>query len=111
NYFAFMIMQSATTLTAVSVLIVAGYVAYRRPKATQARFFVSAWSVLLIGSLIFMLKDYGLLPYNTFTVYSVQAASAIEMALLSFALADKINMYKKEKEESREQTLLTLKEN
>jgi len=111
NYLAFMIMQSATTLTAVSVLIVAVYVAYNRPKATQARFFVSAWSVLLVGSLIFMLKDYGLLPYNTFTVYSVQAASAIEMALLSFALADKINVYKKEKEESQEQALLTLKEN
>lgn len=111
DYLAFMIMQSATTLTAVSVLIVAVYVAYNRPKATPARFFVSAWSVLLVGSLIFMLKDYGLLPYNTFTVYSVQTASAIEMALLSFALANKINVYKKEKEESQEQALLTLKEN
>lgn len=111
NYLAFMIMQSATTLTAVSVLVVAIYVAYNRPKATQARFFAWAWSVLLVGSLIFMLKDYGLLPYNMFTVYSVQAASTIEMALLSFALANKINVYKKEKEESQEQALLTLKEN
>src|SRR5690606_22027489 len=77
----------------------------------QARFFVFAWSVLLIGSLIFMLKDYGLLSYNVFTVNSVQIASAIEMALLSFALANKINVYKLEREESREAALLTLREN
>lgn len=111
GYLAFMVMQSVTTLTAVCILVVAVYIAYKRPKATQARFFVFAWSVLLIGSLIFMLKDYGLLSYNVFTVNSVQIASAIEMALLSFALANKINVYKLEREESREAALLTLREN
>ena len=46
---------------------------------------------------IFILKDFDLIPYNTFTVYSLQIGSAIEAILLSFALADKININKKEK--------------
>lgn len=41
----------------------------------------------------------------------MQAASSIEMALLSFALADKINVLTTEKEESRLRELNALKEN
>lgn len=41
----------------------------------------------------------------------MQAASAVEMALLSFALADRINILKKEKEESQAQALRVSQEN
>ena len=41
----------------------------------------------------------------------MQIGSAIETILLSFALADKINVYKKEKEESQQKTVEVLQEN
>jgi signal transduction histidine kinase len=105
----FQIMQIATTLFAFSLIIVSAIVlagGYR-----PARFVLLSWSVLLIGAIIFTLKDNGILPYNTFTSYSMQGASIIEMALLSFALADRINILKREKELSQAEALNAAKEN
>lgn len=76
-----------------------------------AKFFLLAWSILLLGVVVFVLKDFNLLPYNTLTVYSLQIGSALEALLLSFALADKINLYKKEKEVAQELMVHSLKEN
>src|SRR5690606_3494068 len=110
RYSAFTIMQSSTALSSVGVLLISAYVVYKQP-APSSKIFLGAWSILLLGSLIFLFKDYGILPYNMFTVHAVQAASGIEMALLSLALANKINIYKKEKEESQVRELLAIEEN
>ncbi|PJJ83176.1 sensor histidine kinase [Mucilaginibacter auburnensis] len=105
----FQLMQMSTTLFAFSLIIVSAIVlagGYR-----PARFVLLSWSVLLIGAIIFALKDIGVLPYNTFTSNVMQGASVIEMALLSFALADRINIFKREKEASQAQALSIAKEN
>jgi two-component system NtrC family sensor kinase len=65
----------------------------------------------MVGIVIYVLKDYGVLPYNTFTAYSILFGSAAEVTLLSFALADKINIFKQDKERSQEETVNALKEN
>ena len=62
-----------------------------------AKFFLYAWSILLLCVCIYILKDFDIVPYNTFTVYSLQIGSSFEALLLSFALGDKINIAKKEK--------------
>lgn len=62
----------------------------------QTHLFLYAWCIFLLSVLIFVLKDYGILPTNIFTTRSVQIGSVIEALLLSFALADKINTYRKE---------------
>lgn len=103
---AFLCMQFTTGVASLFVL----YVSYRimisgyRP----ARYFVFGWTILLLGSLVFLLKDYGILAYNEFTSNVVQITSVIEMALLSFGLAYSINILKQEKEifQSRELTVL-----
>ncbi|MFD2163240.1 7TM diverse intracellular signaling domain-containing protein [Paradesertivirga mongoliensis] len=107
--FGFQLMQITTSIFAISILVVS-YIVMKngyRP----GRFVFSSWSILLAGAIIFALKDYGVLPYNTFTSYSMQAASIIEMALLSFGLADRINILKKEKEASQAEALAIAKEN
>lgn len=109
NQAAFQVMLSATTLETIVLLIVSIYV--MRRGFEPARYFVAAWSVLLLGSAIFLMKDYGVLAYNFYTSYSVQAASALEMALLSFGLANSINILKKEKEQSQLLALQASKEN
>ena len=76
-----------------------------------AKFFLIAWSVFLIGIFIYVLKDLELLPFNNFTRYTMPIGSAIETILLSFALADRINILKKEKEQSQLTALLALQEN
>ncbi len=78
----------------------------------SARFFLLAWTTLLIGLLVFILKDFDVLPYNIYTNYSVLIGSGIEAILLSFALADKINVYKKDKTKAvKEKEQLLLKQN
>ncbi len=82
-----------------------------RQKYEETKFFLFAWCVFLISVIVYVLKDYGVLPYNFFTLRSVQIGSAIEAVLLSFALAAKINTYRQEKEESQLRTIEIAKEN
>ncbi|ASU36460.1 sensor histidine kinase [Mucilaginibacter xinganensis] len=105
----FQLMQLSTTLFAFSILIASAIVMLKGYRPAKYVFF--SWSVLLIGAVIFALKDNGVLPYNTFTGYSMQAASVIEMALLSFGLADRINILKREKAESQAEALEIAREN
>jgi len=111
NQFAvgFIIMQIATIISAILIFITS--IRSVAAGIKSARYFLIAWSVLVVGALIFTLKDLGVLPFNTFTSYTLIIASSIEMALLSFALADKINVLTAEKEESRLRELDALKEN
>ncbi|RZK80741.1 MAG: GHKL domain-containing protein [Pedobacter sp.] len=76
-----------------------------------ATFFLVAWSVFLVGIIIYTMKDFGILPYNDFTYYTMPFGSALEVTLLSFALADKINIFKKEKEQSQAEALKAITEN
>jgi signal transduction histidine kinase len=76
-----------------------------------AKFFLIAWSSMLIGIIIYVFKDFNILPNNSFTNYTMPAGSALEVILLSLALADRINILKREKEESQTQTLSALLEN
>jgi signal transduction histidine kinase len=76
-----------------------------------AKFFLLAWSIFLLGLVLFVMRNFNLLPYNLFTNYTMQFGTAIEVILLSFALADKINILKKEREFSQEQALRVSLEN
>lgn len=76
-----------------------------------ARFFAIAWTVFIIGIILFVMRNLGALPYGNFTNYTMQFGLAVEVTLLSLALADKINIFRKEKEESQAQTMAALEEN
>jgi len=76
-----------------------------------ARLFLLAWTIFLIGIVLFVLRNLGILPYNNFTNYTMQVGTALEVTLLSLALADKINIFKAEKEKSQEETVNALMEN
>lgn len=104
----FLIMQTSTAAASLFSLFIA-YKIYRlnyRP----AKFFLLAWTILLIGAVIFVLKDFELVAYNHLTVSALLISSALETLLLSFALADKINMLRQEKEASQEQAMAAMAE-
>lgn len=100
---SFQLMQINTSLSSLLVLHV-GYKVLKKGYR-PAKFFMLAWSFLLVGAIVFILKDFGIIPYNTLTNYSMQFASIAEVALLSFALADRIKILKEEKEVAQAQEL------
>lgn len=83
----------------------------RRRGKKEARFFLIAWTAFLVSVFVFVLKDFGLFPYNFFTKYVLLIGSSIEVLFLSFALGDAINTLKKAKEEAQMATLNALREN
>ncbi len=103
------LMQVCAMLVSIYMLTISIILA--RQNLREANFFLIAWSFFLIGVILFILKDNGIVPYNQFTKHSMEIGSALELVLLSIALADKINIYKKEKEESQAQALEALQEN
>ncbi|MFD0940937.1 sensor histidine kinase [Pedobacter boryungensis] len=109
-YYAFMTMQFLTITGTILALSAANFV-YFKKHFKPAGYYLVAWSVLLIGAILFIMKDYGIIPYNNFTIYLLQISSAIEVMLLSFALADKINFFKKENEVAQAQALNASLEN
>ncbi|HVG41277.1 MAG TPA: 7TM diverse intracellular signaling domain-containing protein, partial [Chitinophagaceae bacterium] len=98
------------TFVLIVALLWAGVVVLRSGYQ-PAKFYLVAWSFLLVCVIIFILKDFNLLPYNFFTLKSMQIGSAGEALLLSMALANRINLLKKEKEEAQLQTVRSLEEN
>ena len=104
-----MMLQILTIIVSIS-LITTGIVVYRR-NYRPALYFVISWSCFLLGVIIFILKDIGILVSSFFTNNSILIGSGLEAVLLSFALADKINIFKKEKEESQAEALRVVTEN
>ncbi len=56
-----------------------------------AKYFLVAWSLLIFGTCIYTLMLLGLVPRNSFTENVQMAGMAIEMLVLSIALAARIN--------------------
>ncbi|HEY0979028.1 MAG TPA: 7TM diverse intracellular signaling domain-containing protein [Flavobacteriales bacterium] len=82
-----------------------------RQGSRAARYFLAAWSLFLTGVITFVLKDLDLLPYNNLTRYAMPMGSVAEVVLLSFGLADKINVLRREKERSHAEALRMSQEN
>ena len=76
-----------------------------------AKFFLVSWFLLICSMVIFLLSDLNILPHNFLTNYIFTIGSIFEALLLSFALADKINILKKEKEAEQIEKLRVLREN
>lgn len=75
-----------------------------------ARIFVAAWLLLLCGALLLALRTVGLLPSNLLTVNALLLGSALQMLLLSFALAARLNALKRQKSAAQAHSLQALQE-
>ena len=84
-----------TTITVVLVLS-SGFILLRQ-KYRPAVYFMLAWTIFLLGAIIYSLKVLAVIPSNIITHYAMQAGSVIQFLLLSFGLGDRIRVLKKEK--------------
>lgn len=87
---AFKLMQPTQMLVAIFILYTTGVMVRKGYK--QARFYFLSWSLFMMAIIIFALRDLNLMPYNIFTATVLLTGSAVQVILLSFALADKINI-------------------
>lgn len=71
----------------------------------EARFFLLAWGALWTGGFIAAMRSFGIVPSTPATNYAVQISSAIEMLLLSFALADRIRIERQASERTQREKL------
>jgi two-component sensor histidine kinase len=81
------------------VMWINGLLCWRRGVRT-ARYYSVAWSALIAGIAILSLKNFGVLPHNTFTIWAPQCGSATEIVLLSFGLADRIRTLRRDKDQA-----------
>ncbi len=102
------LMDMGGALIAFYSLFIAIKLAKRANRS--AKYFLAAWSMFLVGVILFVLKNFGVLPSNNLTNHTLTAGVAMEGILLSFALAARINDYKKEKELLQQQAFSALKE-
>lgn len=101
-----------TSLTGVTFSLVAVLAAIRCWRAGQpgARIFLLAWTALLAGVVVVGLRNLNLLPTTFLSFYAIQIGSALEMVLLSFALAERINDLQREKDAAQGEALTTRQE-
>lgn len=76
------------TISIGFVIFAGGLCLYHRFR--PARYFMIAWSALLLGMLLYTLKTFSVVPANFVTEFAIQIGSAFEVILLSIALADRI---------------------
>ncbi|MDK9558372.1 7TM diverse intracellular signaling domain-containing protein [Marinobacter sp. M216] len=70
-----------------------------------AGFYVLAWTPLLLGHLILAVSKLGYLPRTFLTEFGPQIGVALEVILLSFALAHRINLERRRRLKAQEQAL------
>ncbi len=58
----------------------------------QARYFLLAWTIFLLGTAVYGLRAVGVLPNVFLTEYGVQVGAVIQMLMLSFALAHRMRI-------------------
>jgi len=82
---------SAVILTVSSIKILTiGFI--------PARFYVIAWTAFWTGTVLYALRSFSIIPNNAVTGWGYQAASLMEVVLISLGLADRINYMKRELE-------------
>jgi two-component system NtrC family sensor kinase len=110
NRFLGMLSTEFVSLIAVVSLFLTGIIVYHNG-FKPAKYYLIAWTTLLIGVIVFLLKDFNIVPYNQITVNGMRIGSGLEALLLSFALANKINTYREEKEKAEALAFAQVKEN
>ncbi len=106
---ASIILNANGMVSALVIITICAILARRN--VSSAKFVLFAWTFFLIGVILYVLQSLNILKYSLLTNYSMPIGAAIETVLLSIALADRINVLKKQREESQRLMLMEVKKN
>ena len=87
-------------ITAMLLLGCGAACAFKRQRS--AYYFMAAFVVVLLALALLSMRQLGIVPTNAWTSSGAQIGSALEMLLLSFALADRYNVIRREKEAAQQ---------
>jgi signal transduction histidine kinase len=88
---------------------VSGFVAWRKGNSS-ARYFVIAWTLYLVSVTLISLRTLGVVSGSMPLELVMQVGSVLDAVLLSLALADRINVYRKERAQAQERALKASRE-
>ncbi|GAA4829068.1 hypothetical protein GCM10023331_12780 [Algivirga pacifica] len=98
-----LMLSQVGLLTLGILLIVTGSVSLAKGYK-PAKYYLSAWGCLVVGLVFGILESVNVLEVSTY-LNPMQVGSALEVLFLSFALGDKLNSLKKEKEQAQKVAL------
>ena len=98
DYFEGLVLAVVVLFVTTLSLISVGLIAYFRYNVRASKFYLSAWFLLIIGTTLTGMKNIGLLPINFLTIWATHIGVFCELLLLSFGLADRINVIRLQKE-------------
>ena len=96
SYHTGAIIASPLFLTAPLLVWISGFTAWRRGNRS-ARYFLLAWTWYLTSVTLISLRTLGIIPGSMPLEFVMQLGSALDAILLSLALADRINEFRRER--------------
>lgn len=93
-------LSAVVGLTIMPIWLINSFIIYLKGYK-PARFYILAFTTIILGAILLTIRDSGYMPSNFFTEYTIQIGSALESILLSFAVADRILFMRKEQEETK----------
>lgn len=78
------------------LMLAAGLVAYYADRYEPARYFITANALLVIGAILFILRELGWLEDNFYTRYFVQIGFVIQVIVFALGLASRYNQTRQE---------------
>lgn len=97
------ILSIVATAAGVTILAVAARQLARGYRA--ARFFLLAWSALVVFVALAALRNFALVPTHFLTLYGLHLGLALDVVLLSLALADRIRVHERESARAQRRAL------
>lgn len=94
SYLSYTLLNFNSTL--VGILLLVSSIVILKKGYRPANFYLFAWSFFLLGLIVYSLRNVGIIPTTNFTRSILYFGSAVEAVMLSIALADRINILKKE---------------
>lgn len=94
NFDLFDVLVTGVGITGTLVLIfmlVAGLIAYYKDQYEPARYFISANVLLVIGAILFILREMSLIEDNFYTRYILQIGFVIQVIIFALGLASRYN--------------------
>lgn len=88
----------------VTVISIAAVTRFRQGYL-GAKYFLIAWSFLIVSVLFYIMMNLGIIDFSNFVSYSPMYGSFFEGVFLSLGIGDRINSLKREREEARQALL------
>ena len=96
-------------LPSILLCFTAGFIGLKN-KYKPAKIYLFSWSAFLLGTAIIILSKLGFLPSNFVTENGMFIGMVLQALLLSFALAQTINILQSEKDQAEKESTMRLEE-